>query len=75
MSRLVSLRQARRRHAPAFNDKMVLAAIKGELTLVQPGVHFDRTPTRITRNPIFRKRLPMYLVLAVATQRASPRWT
>jgi transposase len=34
-------RCVRRNHTPAFNAKVALAAVKGELTLAEPAQHFD----------------------------------
>lgn len=69
-------RRARRHHAPAFKAKVALAAIEGDMTLAQLAEHFTCTRTRSrSGSPSFRKRRPRYLVLAVATERARPRWT
>ena len=41
-------RRPRRNHTPAFKAKVALAAIKGEMTLVQLAEHFDVHPNQIT---------------------------
>lgn len=41
-------RRPRRNHTPAFKAKVVLAAIKGDRTLVQLAEHFDVHPNQIT---------------------------
>jgi len=41
-------RRPRRNHTPAFKAKVALAAIKGEMTLVQLAEHFDIHPNQIT---------------------------
>ena len=42
-------RRARRTHTPAFQAKVALAAIKGEMTLAQLAEHFDVHPNQITQ--------------------------
>jgi len=41
-------RRPRRNHTPAFKAKVALAAIKGEMTVVQLAEHFDVHPNQIT---------------------------
>jgi len=41
-------RRPRRNHTPAFKAKVALAAIKGDMTLVQLAEHFDIHPNQIT---------------------------
>ena len=41
-------RRQRRNHTPAFKAKVVLAAIKGDLTLAQLAEQFDVHPNQIT---------------------------
>jgi transposase len=42
-------RRPRRNHTPAFKAKVALAAVKGEMTLVQLAEHFDVHPNQITQ--------------------------
>jgi transposase len=42
-------RRPRRNHTPAFNAKVALAAVKGEMTLAQLAEHFDVHPNQITQ--------------------------
>src|SRR4051794_5979131 len=42
-------RRARRHHAPAFEAKVALAAIKGEMKLAQLAEHFDVHPNQTTQ--------------------------
>jgi NAD(P)-dependent dehydrogenase (short-subunit alcohol dehydrogenase family) len=44
-------RRPRRNHTPAFKAKVALAAIKGEMTLVQLAEHFDVHPQRDGSKP------------------------
>lgn len=68
-------RRARRHHTPAFNAKVALAAIKGEMTLAQLAEHFDVRPNQITQwKPSCRNRRPMCSARAAARRRSRP-WT
>lgn len=40
-------RRARQHHAPAFQAKVALAAIKGEMALALLAEHFDMNPNQI----------------------------
>ena len=42
-------RRPRRNHTPAFKAKVALAAVRGELTLVQLAERFDVHPNQITQ--------------------------
>lgn len=42
-------RQTRRNHTAAFEAKVALAAVKGELTLSELAQHFDVHPNQIAR--------------------------
>ena len=41
-------RRPRRNHTPAFNAKVALAAVQGEMMLAQLAEHFDAHPNQIT---------------------------
>ena len=43
------MRRPRRNHSPAFKAKVALAAVKGDLTLVQLAERFDVHPNQITQ--------------------------
>ena len=42
-------RRTRRNHTPAFKVKVVLAAVKGEMTLADLAQHFDVHPNQIAQ--------------------------
>lgn len=42
-------RRARQHHAPAFQAKVALAAIKGDMALALLAEHFDMNPNQITQ--------------------------
>jgi transposase len=42
-------KRTRRNHAPAFNAKVALAAVKGEKTLAELAQQFDVHPNQITK--------------------------
>ena len=68
-------RRARRTHAPAFQAKVALAAIKGEKTLAELAQQYDVTRTRSRPGRHRRWRVsPGYLDRVMRGSRQRRRW-